>query len=202
MKRTPTHIGAAMPQTGRPAAEMNKLCPDRTGRRGFHARRSGLGAYLFLSPTLLIFSVFVLFPALFSFYLRFYRWNMFRPDRSTVGFGNYSRLLESPEFWMVLKNTVVYTIGTVPLNMTFALLIAYFLNKRIVGKKFLRAAFFAPVVISPVAAAVIWRWIYEPNFGVLNYALSWFGIPPVNWLNNPSAAMTALIIMGVWKSFG
>ena len=191
-----------MPQTGRPAAEMNKLCPERTGRRGFHARRSGLGAYLFLSPTLLIFSVFVLFPALFSFYLSFYRWNMFSPDRSPVGFGNYSRLLESPEFWMVLKNTVVYTIGTVPLNMTFALLIAYFLNKRIVGKKFLRAAFFAPVVISPVAAAVIWRWIYEPNFGVLNYAMSWFGIPPVNWLNNPSAAMTALIIMGVWKSFG
>lgn len=165
-------------------------------------RKKGLGAYLFLSPTLLVFSTFVLFPVLFSLYLSFHKWNMFSADRSYVGLENYSRVVSSPEFWMVLNNTAIYTVGTVPLNMTAALFVAYFLNKNIAGKKFLRAAFFTPVIISPVAAAVIWRWIYEPNFGILNYSLSWIQIPSVNWINDPTAAMFALIVMGVWKTFG
>ena len=166
------------------------------------SRRNGLDALLFLSPTLSVFSVFVLFPVLFSFYLSFHKWNMFSSERSFVGLENYLRILHNDEFWLVLKNTVVYTLGTVPLNMALALAVAYALNRRIIGKKFLRTAFFTPVVTSSVAAAVIWRWTYEPNFGLLNYCLSWFGIPPVNWLNDPTAAMFALIVMGVWKTFG
>ncbi len=165
-------------------------------------RKQGLSAFLFLSPTLLIFSVFVAFPVLFSFYLSFHKWNMFSPDQSFVGIENYKRIIANPEFWMVLKHTAVYTLGTVPLNMVLALGVAYLLNKKIAGKKILRAAFFTPVIVSPVAAAVIWRWIYEPNFGLLNYALSWLHIPSVNWLNDPTAAMFSLIVMGVWKSFG
>ncbi|MBP1649672.1 MAG: sugar transporter permease, partial [Bacteroidetes bacterium] len=121
---------------------------------------------------------------------------------SFVGVGNYSSIVQNPEFWSVLKNTAVYTLGTVPLNMVISLGIAYFLNKKLAGKKLLRTAFFAPVVMSSVAAAVIWRWVYEPSFGLLNYGLSWFGIPAVNWLNNPTSAMFALIVMGVWKTFG
>jgi len=173
----------------------------------FHAQQGrkpgqGWSALLFLSPTLLVFSMFVLFPVFFSFYLSFHKWNMFSADTAFVGLENYSRILRNPEFWGVLKNTVVYTLGTIPLNMSLALLVAFFLNKKIAGKKFLRTAFFAPVIMSSVAAAVIWRWVYEPNFGLLNYCLSWFGIPAINWLNDPTAAMFALIVMGVWKTFG
>jgi ABC-type sugar transport system permease subunit len=86
--------------------------------------------------------------------------------------------------------------------MALALLVAIALNKKIKGKKFLRTAFFAPVIISPVAAAVIWRWIYDPNYGLLNYSISFLGVDSINWLNDPTAAMFALIIMGVWKTFG
>jgi multiple sugar transport system permease protein len=146
--------------------------------------------------------VFILFPVFFSFYLSFQKWNMFSQDRAVVGLDNYRRIIANPEFWMVLKNTVVYTLGTVPLNMALALGVAFYLNKKVIGKKFLRTAFFTPVIISSVAAAVIWRWVYEPSFGLLNYVLNWFGIPPVNWINDPTAAMFALIIMGVWKTFG
>ena len=127
---------------------------------------------------------------------------MFSAQKEFVGFDNYLTAIRSPEFWMVTKNTLIYTLGTVPLNMLLALIVAYFLNKKIAGKRILRTAFFAPVVMSSVAAAVIWRWVYEPNFGLLNYVLSWFGIPAVNWLNDPTAAMFALIVMGVWKTFG
>jgi len=162
----------------------------------------GFSAFLFLSPTLLIFSVFILFPVVFSLALSFHSWNMFGSEQEFVGFENYSRMLQSGEFWMVLKNTMVYTLGTVPLNMLLALMMAYFLNQRIAGKKFLRAAFFAPVVISAVSAAVIWRWIFDPNFGILNYLFNLVGLPSVNWINDPSAAMFALILIGVWKTFG
>jgi multiple sugar transport system permease protein len=138
----------------------------------------------------------------FSFYLSFHKWNMFSAGTSFVGLDNYATILRNPEFWEVLKNTVVYTLGTVPLNMIVALAAAILLHKNIVGRRFLRTAFFIPVIMSPVAAAVIWRWVYEPNFGLLNHVLGWFGIPSVNWLNDPTAAMFALIMMGVWKSFG
>lgn len=127
---------------------------------------------------------------------------MFGTERSFVGLENYRRIFEDPESWMVLKNTLIYTLGTVPLNMILALAAACLLHRRVVGRKFLRTAFFAPVVISAVSAAVIWRWIYDPNFGIVNYLLNLVGIPPVNWINDPSAAMFGLILMGVWKTFG
>ncbi len=165
-------------------------------------KREGLSALLFLSPTLVIFSLFVVFPVFFSFYLSFHKWNMFSPDRPFVGLENYLQIVRNPEFWGVLKNTFIYTLGTVPLNMALSLVIAWFLNKKLAGRRILRTAFFAPVVMSSVAAAVIWRWVYEPNFGVLNYCLGLLGIPSVNWLNDPAAAMFALIVMGVWKTFG
>jgi ABC-type sugar transport system permease subunit len=166
------------------------------------SKKSNLSAFLFLSPTLLIFSAFILFPVIFSFFLSFQKWNMFSGETTYVGLDNYARMIQSPEFWMVLKNTAIYTIGTVPLNMCFALLIAYWLHKKLVGKKLLRTLFFAPVIISPVAAAVIWRWIYDVNFGLANFFIGLFGFDSVNWLNDPTAAMFALIIMGVWKIFG
>jgi len=165
-------------------------------------RKNFITGILFLTPTLVIFSMFILFPVLFSFFLSFHKWNMFSSSQSFIGFANYQRLLTDPEFWQVLKQTIMYTLGTVPLNMVIALFLAMMLNKKIKGKSFLRTAFFTPVIISPVAAALIWRWIYDPNFGLLNYATGLFGIPPVNWLNDSRAAMAALIIMGVWKTLG
>jgi ABC-type sugar transport system permease subunit len=165
-------------------------------------RKDGISAIFFLTPTLIIFLTFILFPVIFSFYLSFHEWNMFSSEATYIGLENYKRMFQSEEFWSVLKNTAIYTLGTVPLNMALALLVAIALNKKIKGKKFLRTAFFAPVIISPVAAAVIWRWIYDPNYGLLNYSISFLGVDSINWLNDPTAAMFALIIMGVWKTFG
>jgi multiple sugar transport system permease protein len=194
------------PEDGATVAAPSEQQRQRRGQRSSTARqkrKSDLASALaFLSPTLLVLSAFVFFPVVFSFYLSFHTWNMFSSTEAFVGLGNYSAIVQNAEFWQVLKNTAIYTLGTVPLNMLISLGIAFFLNKKLVGKKFLRTAFFAPVIMSSVAAAVIWRWVYEPSFGLLNYFLSWFGIPAVNWLNNPTSAMFALIAMGVWKSFG
>jgi multiple sugar transport system permease protein len=188
-----------MPELALTKSELDqlKLKTPKYGRKG-----DVWSALRFLSPTLVVFSTFILFPVFFSFYLSFQQWNMFSAEKAFVGLDNYIRLFQDPEFWQVLKNTAIYTIGTVPLNMALSLAIAYVLNKKITGKKFLRTAFFAPVIISPVAAAVIWRWIYDPNFGLMNYAIGFFGVDAINWLNDPTAAMFALIVMGVWKTFG
>jgi len=166
------------------------------------SRRSGWSALLFLSPTLVIFVTFIIFPVFFSFYLSFHEWNMFSSETSYVGLKNYARMLGDSDFWMVMKHTFVYSFGTVPLNMVLSLFIAYMLNQKLLGKKLLRTALFAPVIISPVSAAVIWRWLYDPNFGLINYFISLFGVDTINWLNDPTAAMFALIVMGVWKTFG
>jgi multiple sugar transport system permease protein len=173
-----------------------------TTKKKNRKRSDGLSALLFLSPTLVIFSAFVLFPVLFSFWLSFHKWNMFSSGATFVGLENYRMIIGNAEFWMVLKNTAVYTLGTVPLNMAISLVAAFYLNKKLIGKRFLRTMLFAPVIMSSVAAAVIWRWVYEPNFGLLNTVLGWFGVPGINWLNDPTAAMFALIVMGVWKTFG
>ena len=177
----------------------------QTGRninKKSYKRGDFLSAFLFLSPTLVIFTTFILFPVFFSFYLSFHSWNMFSGATTFIGLENYTRMFQSSEFWQGLGNTAVYTIGTIPINMVLSLWVAHILNKKLAGRKFLRTAFFAPVIISPVAAAVIWRWMYDPNFGLINYSISFLGMDSVNWLNEPTAAMFALIIMGVWKTFG
>ena len=152
-------------------------------KRNVKPRKNAISALFFLSPTLVIFLTFIIFPVFFSFYLSFHQWNMFSTEQSYVGLENYVRMFGDAEFCEVLKNTLIYTIGTVPLNMVLSLIVAYVLNRKLIGKKFLRTAFFAPVIISPVAAAVIWRWMYDPNFGLINYFLSFFGINGPNWLN-------------------
>lgn len=172
-------------------------------RRAPAPTRSSLwAALLFLSPTLVVVSVFIVFPIVFSFYLSFQQWNLFQAEHTFIGVANYVRMFSDSEFWGVFRNTAVYTVGTVPLNMALALFVAFLLNQKIAGKKILRTAFFTPVIISSVAAAVIWRWVFDPNLGLANFAIRAVGLPAVNWLNDPTAAMSALIIVGVWKTFG
>lgn len=165
-------------------------------------RRDAVQAFGFLSPTLLIVGTFIVFPLIFSLYLSFHEWNMFGGAPEFIGFQNYTVMFSDAEFWRVFRQTVVYTVATVPLNMMLALGAAFILTKNIVGTRLLRTALFTPVVISSVAAAVIWRWIFEPNLGLANYVLNLLSLPDVNWINNSSAAMASLIIVGVWKTFG
>lgn len=175
------------------------LSPRNGSARG---RSEWLSALLFLSPALIVVSVFIFFPIVFSFYLSFHEWNMFGGERAFVGLQNYAALLGSAEFWQVFGTTTIYTIATVPVNMAVALAAALFLERKVRGKKWLRAAFFTPVIISWVAAAVIWRWVFHPNIGLLNYVLELIGLPAVNWVNDPAAALFSMIVVGVWKTFG
>lgn len=165
-------------------------------------RRTAWTAYGFLLPNLLGFLVFTFFPVLAALLISFTSWDLLRPP-TWVGLANYQRLVEDPIFHRVLRNTVLYVLGTVPVQMLLALLVAMALNRRIPGRLFFRTAYFMPVVASTVAVALVWRWIFHADFGLLNSALYMLGVnDPPNWLSSTRWALPAIVIMSIWQQIG
>ncbi|MFQ5595338.1 MAG: carbohydrate ABC transporter permease [Anaerolineae bacterium] len=157
---------------------------------------------LYLTPTLVVATVFVLVPIGLSLYLSFWRWPLIGPGRAVVGLANYGRLLQSPEFWNALRVTSLYTLGVVPLSTAASLALALLVDRPLRGLSVYRTAFFMPVVTSTVAVAIVWKWIYNPQAGLLNGLLRAVHLPPPGWLTDPQWALPALIIMAVWKYAG
>jgi len=120
-----------------------------------------------------------------------------------IWFKNYVELFQDPLFWKALKNTFYFLLVGGPLSIALSLAAALMLQSKLVRFKGLfRTAYFAPVVTTLVAVAVVWRFVYHPRYGILNYTLSLIGIGPVDWLGDPNWAMPAIILMAVWKNFG
>lgn len=161
-------------------------------------------AYLFLSPGLILFCVFVVFSVAFSFYLSFHDWNILEPQKPFVGFDNYTRLFHDKDFWGAVLNTVYYTAVSVPLSMGIGLLVALLLNNRIRALGLFRTMYYLPVVTPLVVAAIIWKWVYNGDYGLLNYYLLKLHLisHPIGWLSDPNLAMPAVIMVSVWKSIG
>ncbi|HOI62622.1 MAG TPA: sugar ABC transporter permease [Mesotoga sp.] len=164
--------------------------------------REVITGWLTVTPALVVQVIFIYLPLAWAFYVSFHSWNMIRPMK-WVGLENYIRMFETPDFWGSLWTTVLYVLGTVVPSVILGLLIAMLLNiEWLKGKGIFRTLFYIPVVTSMAAAAVIWGWLYEPNFGLVNYFLSWFGIKSIKWLSDPNYALLGLIIVGVWKRVG
>ncbi len=170
-------------------------------------RRTTAAAVLFLSPALLSIGVFFALPVLAAFVLSFTDFDIYALANLDfarfVGFRNYLRLLDDPLFWKALGNTLYFLVAGGPLSIAVSLAAALLVNAKFVRfRTFFRLAYFAPVVTTLVAVSVVWRFVYHPRFGILNYLLSWIGISPVDWLGDPHWAMPAIILMAVWKNFG
>ena len=167
------------------------------------AREETRSAWLFLAPSLLLFAVFVVLPVVAAFGISFTSWDLFTPAHF-AGLANYRQLLfEDKLFHKVLGNTAVYVVGTVPVQMILALGVALLLNRGVWGQNALRVIYFLPVVSSTVAVALIWSWIFNSNFGVLNALLSALGVQDLpGWLNSSKWALPALIIVAIWQGLG
>lgn len=176
---------------------------DRQPQRGHRLKRAeAWAAWGFLLPNLLGFLVFTLLPVLAALFISFTEWDLLRPPR-WAGFENYLRLVQDPLFRKVLRNTVLYVLGTVPMQMVLALLVALALNQRLPGQTFFRTAYFMPVVASTVAVALVWRWMFHADFGLINSFLYMVGVnDPPNWLSSTRWALPAIIIMSVWQQIG
>ena len=182
-------------------ASANKSSRAQSARK--RARRSStLVAWSFLLPNLIGFAVFTFIPVVAALLISFTSWDLLSPPE-WVGVDNYVRLASDPLFHKVLMNTLLYVLGTVPFQMVFALLIALALNQRIPGQTFFRTAYFMPVVASTVAVALVWRWIFHADFGLLNSFLYFIGVNnPPNWLSSTRWALPAIIIMSIWQQVG
>ena len=165
------------------------------------ARRDWFAAFVFLLPNLLSIGLFTLIPVVAGFFLSFTNWDMLS-DPQWVGLENYQHILKDRQFWNALRNTVIYTLIVIPGGLSVSMLLALALNSKIRGTAIYQAIFFLPYVSSTVAIALVWKWIYHPDYGVLNAMLRAVGLPGVDWLTNPSVALTSVAIVQIWQTAG
>lgn len=170
-------------------------------------RGSGRAAWLFLAPALIMIGVFFFLPVVAAFALSVTDYDLYalaNPHNARfVGLANYRLLVHTPVFWTALWNTCYFAFAGAPLSLVAALAAALLVNaKGVRFKSFFRAAYFAPFVTTLVAVAIVWRYLYQPRYGLINAALATVGIGPIAWLENPHWAMPAIILLAVWRNFG
>lgn len=159
-------------------------------------------AYIFLAPTLILFTLINIYPVFSAFWISLQKWTIFG-QKTFIGFGNYERMFRDPLFWQSLKVTVIWTVGVVPSVMILGLAVAVALNAPwLRAKGLFRTIYFIPVVVSMVASGFVWRWLFEPSMGVINWVIELFGLPGPGWLASTTWALVALMIVGVWKQIG
>ena len=163
-------------------------------------RRRSWAGRLFVAPNLTAVAVFMLFPLGFSLYMSFQRWDVFRSPKF-VGLRNFHDLFTSdPLFLIALRNTAVFTVGTVVPTVLISLVVAAVLNRNVKGIGIFRTIVFLPLAISSVVMAVVWQFVFNTDNGLLNIMLGWVGIGPVPWLVEPRWAMVSLCIVSVWRA--
>ena len=157
--------------------------------------------YLFVAPLIVGLIVFTYGPVVASFGLSFTKGDYISTPE-WIGLDNYRALLDDKLFWQSMRNTLYYVIGVVPAGMVLSLLLALAMNQKLRGIVFFRTIFFLPTITSSVAISLMWLWIYNPEFGALNFLLRQIGIKGPAWLSTPEWAMPAVMIMAVWRGLG
>jgi multiple sugar transport system permease protein len=169
--------------------------------------RAGRAGWLFIAPAMVLIGVFFFLPVGASLLLSITDFDLYAVANPSnvrlVGTRNYTELLQNPTFWLALKNTFYFALIGGPLTVATSLGAALLVNAKAVRfKTFFRTIYFLPFVTTLVAVAIVWRYLYHPQYGFLNYALGAVGIHPVDWLGDPRWAMPAIILLAVWKNFG
>lgn len=165
-------------------------------------RDEAIAGYLFLLPNIVGFLIFSSLPVIATLIISLLDWDLIRKP-NFVGIQNYIILLRDDRvFHQVLGNTAYYVLGTVPTGIVLSLLLALAMNSRIRGITLFRAIFFIPVITSSVAVAMMWRWLFNSDFGLINAGLTAIGLPAIPWLSSTAWAMPAVIIVAVWKNLG
>lgn len=177
---------------------------------GSPARSKGLSVqtkkYLFcyigLLPVVALFVWLRINPLVSTIKLSFYDWNLIKAFKPFVGLKNYSKLFSDKLFVLALRNTAIFAFSTVLIGIVLSLALAVALNKPGKMNGFYQTVYFLPVITPMVPVSVVWKWIYDPGYGLLNYFLSFFGVKPVGWLMYPNIALISIIIMCIWKAVG
>ena len=170
-------------------------------RRSKLMRREGIAGLLFVTPQLIYFLLFFLLPLGICIYAGFTNWNILSPNRMFTGLRNFERLFADPKFWTALQNTF-YMLIPIPFYLCFALAFAYCCHKKILGEKVLRVIYYLPFISSIVALTLIWKWLFNSQYGLVNNFLGLFGIDGPDWLGDPVWTKRMIVIMISWKMIG
>lgn len=158
--------------------------------------------YTMVFPSMFFFVVFFLYPIGYMIYLSFHKWNFISPEKEFVGVDNFVHLLKDAHFREVMLNTTIYTFCTVFLTITLSLLIAVWLNRNSKVYSLVQAAIFTPHIISLVSISLLWLWIMDTDFGLLNWLIGLIGFDAIPWLTSDKYALGSLIMIAVWKGIG
>ena len=164
--------------------------------------RETLAAYIFLAPFMAFFLIFVVRAVVEAVRMSFYDWHILRPMRPYIGIENYLELINDDVWWISLQNTIVFTALTVVGTTIVALAAAVAVTRPIKGQSFFRVLLYMPSLLSVGAVGLIWVWLLNTQFGIINYGLSFLGIRPVNWLGNPGLVIPSLSLTTIWWGFG
>ncbi len=171
-------------------------------RLGPHARREAALGYIFISPAILGLIIWTIGPLVFAVWLALQSWDIISPAKA-VGLGNFELALFHDEFfWLSLWVTFKYTIVTVPTTLIASFLLALLLNANVRGMPIYRTLFYMPSLTPAVAGVALWKWIYNPEYGLANFFLRIVGLPKLNWLFDTTWVMPALWLMNLWGSGG
>lgn len=175
---------------------------DAQGGGSRRSRAEAITGYVFIAPALLHFLIFTVYLLGLSLVISTWVWDLLTPHEFR-GLYNYKTLfLDDPVFWTAFKNTLLYALFTIPVGMGLGLVFALAVNQKLKGVAFFRAAYFLPVVVPVVAVAIVFRWLYNPEAGLVNEFLGLFGIPHHDWLNGAHTALPAIAAMAVWQNLG
>ena len=164
--------------------------------------RTWITAWLLLLPAMALLALFTHYPAIANLFHSFYSTPKGARPVVFIGLDNYRNLVEDPIFWQALRNNLIYAVGTIPLSIALALLMAVWVNGRIAGKGFLRLAYFTPTILPMIAVANIWLFFYTPEYGLIEQVSRSLGFPSHNWLGSQSTALLCVMIVAVWKEAG
>ncbi|MFO7167793.1 MAG: sugar ABC transporter permease [Chloroflexota bacterium] len=177
--------------------------PARTGWLSKERHREALAGYLFILPTFLGYTTFVVGPILAAIGISLTEYDMLSPARF-IGLDNYLAMLSDPRLRTVYINTIFFTVTAVTLNVGIGLILAVLINRRLPAalKYIFRTTYFFPVLVALTYCAIIWQFLFQKDTGVFNYYLSFLGVEPVPWLNNRQWVLPSIIFMDVWKNTG
>lgn len=165
-------------------------------------KKENLAGFLFILPAIIPLMVFWILPVVFSGALSFTDWDMMSEKIRFMGLKNYTSLLRDPNFGRVLKNTLVFAVGSTVPTIFLGMMTALVMNGARKGTGIYRTIIFAPYITPMVAISVVWSWIFEPRVGILNFIMRLAGLPESQWLQSSRSAMVSVLIVAVWKSLG
>ena len=165
-------------------------------------KKDWIWAYGFVAPTILGLLILNIIPIFQTFYLSFHKSGAFGKGDKFIGLKNYAKLFSDPQVWQATWNTLRYMLLVVPPTIVISLILAVILNSKIKGRNFYRSVYFLPMVAAPAAITMVWKWLYNTQFGLINHVLGYFGVGPIAWIDDPQFAMYYVAIIGIWGSIG